>query len=204
MPSKRSSPFRTRQEVERYFNGETIKCLLCGQRFRRLGQHLAAKHDMNVDDYRRHFGLPWSRGLTSAASRKASGWNPKRREKARKVAQQSRFFERAHPTPHREPAPFLKTQFIQNLGGHAAGFDEAFEEKVLTLFHEELTDAAIARVLNVERSTVAKRTLRWRSPKSKRKPKVTTWVAERRDTTANALSLGPQPQLTTTADEAID
>jgi predicted transcriptional regulator len=77
MPSKRSSPFRTRKEVERYFNGETIKCLLCGQRFRRLGQHLAAKHDINVDDYRRRFGLPWSRGLTSAASRKASGWNPK-------------------------------------------------------------------------------------------------------------------------------
>ena len=47
----------------------------------------------------------------------------------------------------------------------SAGFDEAFEEKVLTLFHEELTDAAIARVFNVERSTVAKRTTRWRSPK---------------------------------------
>ena len=56
----------------------------------------------------------------------------------------------------------------------SAGFDEAFEEKVLTLFHEELIDAAIVRVFNVERSTVAKRTTRWRSPKSKRKRKVTT------------------------------
>ena len=137
-------------------------------------------------------------------SRKASGWNPERKEKARKVAQQSRFFERAHPTPHREPAPFLKTQFIQNLGSHAAGFDEAFEDKVLTLFHEELTDAAIARVLNVERSTVAKRTMRWRSPKSKRERKVTTGVAERRGKTANALSLEPKPQPATTADETID
>jgi hypothetical protein len=165
--------FRTRQEVERYFNSETIECLLCGERFRRLGKHLAVKHDMNVDDYRRRFGLPWSRGLTSAASRKASGWNPERKEKARKVAQQSRFFERAHPTLHCDPAPFLRTQLIQNLGSHAAGFDEAFEEKVLTLFHEELSDAAIARVLNVERSTVSKRTMRWRSPKSKRKREVT-------------------------------
>ena len=42
---------------------------------------------------------------------------------------------------------------MQNLGRHAAGFDEAFEEKVLALFLEELSDAAIARVLNVGRAT---------------------------------------------------
>jgi len=28
--------FKTRREVERYFGGKTIECLLCGQRFRRL------------------------------------------------------------------------------------------------------------------------------------------------------------------------
>jgi hypothetical protein len=143
MSNRRPPSFHTRQQVERYFNSETIECLLCGRRFRRLGQHLAAKHDMRADDYRRRFGLPWSRGLTSAASRNASGWNPERREKARKIAQQSRFFELARSAPHREPAPFLKTQFMQNLGRHAAGFDEAFEEKVLALFLEELSDAAI-------------------------------------------------------------
>ena len=196
MSNKRSPPFRTRQDVERYFNGKTIECLLCGQRFRRLGQHLAAKHDMRVDDYRHRFGLPWSRGLTSAASRKASGWNPERKEKARKVARKTRFFERAHPTPHRELAPFLKTQFTENLGSHAAGFDETFEEKVLTLFNEELTDAAIARVLNVERSTVAKRTTRWRLPKSKRAGKVATGIAKR--------GRKIPPELTAAADEAIE
>jgi hypothetical protein len=95
------------------------------------------------------------------------GWNSGRREKARKIAQQSRFFELAHPTPHREPAPFLKTQSIENLGSHAAGFGEAFEERVLALFHEDLSDAAIARVLNVGRATIAKRTARWRLRKSK-------------------------------------
>jgi hypothetical protein len=171
MSNRRPPSFHTRQQVERYFNSETIECLLCGRRFRRLGQHLAAKHDVRADDYRRRFGLPWSRGLTSAASRSASGWNPERREKARKVAQQSRFFELARSAPHREPAPFLKTQFMQNLGRHAAGFDEAFEEKVLALFLEELSDAAIARVLNVGRATVAHRTMRWRWRKPKRKGK---------------------------------
>jgi hypothetical protein len=167
----RRPPFHTRQQIERYFNSETIECLLCGRRFRRLGQHLAAKHDVNADEYRRRFGLPWSRGLTSAASRNASGWNPERKEKARKIAKQSRFFELAHPARRREPAPFLKVQSIQNLGSHAAGLDRTFEEKVMDLFHEELTDAAIARVLNVGRATVAKRTMRWRLRKPKRKGK---------------------------------
>ena len=60
---------------------------------------------------------------------------------------------------------------MQNLGRHAAGFDEAFEEKVLALFLEELSDAAIARVLNVGRATVANRTMRWRWRKPKRKGK---------------------------------
>src|SRR5262245_9079001 len=57
--------FKTCRDVERYFGGKTIECLLCGQRFRR-GGHLAAKHEMSVDEYRTRFGLPWSRGLTSA------------------------------------------------------------------------------------------------------------------------------------------
>jgi hypothetical protein len=171
MSTKRPPPFHSRQDVERYFNSATIECLICERRFRRLSQHLAAKHEMSADDYRRRFGLPWSRGLTSAASRNASGWTPERKEKAKRVAQQSRFFELAHPTRRREPAPFLKTQFVKNLGRHAVGFDQAFEEKVMDLFHEELSDAAIARVLSVERTTVAKRTMRWRLRQPKRKDK---------------------------------
>jgi hypothetical protein len=39
----------------------------------------------------------------------------------------------------------------------------------LALFLEELSDAAIARVLNVGRATVAHRTMRWRKPKRKGK-----------------------------------
>jgi len=162
-------PFQTRREVERYFSGKTIKCLLCGRRFRRLWGHLAAKHGLSVNDYRSRFGLPWSRGLTSAASRTASGWTPERKKKARQVAQQSRFFELAHLTPRREPAPFLKTQAIQNLGSYAIGFREAFEEKVRALFDKGLTDAAIARTLNVGRATVTYRTMHWRKPKRKNK-----------------------------------
>jgi hypothetical protein len=43
-------PFQTRREVARYFGGKTIRCRLCGQRFRRVGTHLAAKHDMSANE----------------------------------------------------------------------------------------------------------------------------------------------------------
>ena len=161
--------FRTRQEVERYFGGKTIKCLLCGGRFRRLGGHLSVKHGMSVDDYRSRFGLPWSRGLTSAASSAASGWTPARKTKARMVAQKRRFFELAHLTPRRQPAPFVKTQAVQNLGSYAVGFGEIFEREVRELFDEGLTDAAIAQTLNVGRATVTYIAMHWRKPRRKNK-----------------------------------
>src|SRR5438876_708758 len=53
---------------------------------------------MSVDEYRSRFGLPWSRGLTSAASVASSGWTDERKAKARKLARKNRFFERAHLT----------------------------------------------------------------------------------------------------------
>jgi ROS/MUCR transcriptional regulator protein len=147
LPCKDAAAFKTRRDVERYFGGKSIECLLCRQRFRRLGGHLAAKHEISVDEYRSRFGLPWSRGLTSAASVASSGWTDERKAKARKLARKNRFFERAHLTARRAPAPFLKAQAIQNLGKHAVGFGKAFEQRVHALFDKGLTDAAIARAL---------------------------------------------------------
>jgi hypothetical protein len=160
-----TTPFRTRQEVDRYFSGKTIKCLLCGERFRRLSFHLFAKHGMSADDYKSRFGLPWTRGLTSATSHCNSGWNAERRIKASKQARKSRFFELAHPVPRREDAPFLKLEWARNLGGRAAGFGPKFERRVRALFEKGLNDTAIARALDVNRSTVRRRTRRWRKPK---------------------------------------
>lgn len=58
----------TAQEVDDYFSGETITCLLCGRGFRRLGGHLQAIHQVTEDDYRARYGLPWRRGLTGTAA----------------------------------------------------------------------------------------------------------------------------------------
>jgi ROS/MUCR transcriptional regulator protein len=157
--------FKTRRDVERYFGGKTIECLLCGLRFRRLAGHLAAKHEMSVDEYRTRFGLPWSRGLTSAASVASSGWTDERKVKARRLARKNRFFELAHLTRRRTPAPFLKAEAVKNLGKHAVGFGKAFERRVRALFDKGVTDAAIARTLDVGRATVTYRTTNWRKRK---------------------------------------
>jgi hypothetical protein len=58
--------FNTRREVEEYFGGDALVCLLCGRSFRALGHHLD-RHAISVRDYKELYGLPFDRGLTSAA-----------------------------------------------------------------------------------------------------------------------------------------
>jgi hypothetical protein len=167
--------FQTRREVERYFGGKTITCLICGGRYGRLSFHLAAKHGMTTDEYKAHFGLPWSRGLISALSLANSGWDSKRRAKASRLARKTKFFKFAHMNGQRRKlAPFLRDEALKHLGTHAVGFGKKFESRVLTLFRRGLTDAAIAEMLDVNTMTVNRRTKHWRksSPRSKsRKPR---------------------------------
>jgi hypothetical protein len=153
--------FKTRLEVERYFGGSTIQCLLCGKRFARLSSHLDAKHDMTTDDYKARYGLPWHRGLTSLRSHAKSGWDAQRRAKQSRLALKTKFFRfpRAH---RREIAPFLKAEAKRNLAPQATGFGKDFERQVRALFNRGLVDAEIAKRLHVARMTVNVRTRRWR------------------------------------------
>jgi hypothetical protein len=48
MPRTAGTAFRTPAEIKRYLSGKSIKCLICGQRFQRLGTHLDAKHRTSV------------------------------------------------------------------------------------------------------------------------------------------------------------
>ena len=152
--------FKTRRDVERYFSGDTIECLICGRHFERLQRHLAAKHGLSADDYKKQFGLPWSRGLTSATSLAKSGWTDERKAKARKFAQKSRFFELAHLTTRRELALFLKAEAIEHLDVNAKALGKKFDLQVRALAEKGLSIRAIARVLNVAHTTVLKRSKR--------------------------------------------
>jgi hypothetical protein len=59
MRAKPPAAFKTRSDIARYFGGNAIECLICGRRFKRLHTHLAAKHGMAADDYKkRHRRAP--------------------------------------------------------------------------------------------------------------------------------------------------
>ena len=154
--------FKTRRDVERYFSGDTIECLICGRHFKRLARHLAAKHNLSADHYKKQFGLAWTRGLTSATSLAKSGWTDERKAKARKFARKSRFFELAHLTSRRELGPFLKAEAVEHLGVNAKALGKKFDLQVRALAEKGLSIRAIARVLNVAHTTVLKRSKRRR------------------------------------------
>ena len=158
MRAKPPAAFKTRRDIARYFGGNTIECLICGRRFKRLHTHLAAKHGMAADDYKKRFGLPWTRGLTSATSLANSGWT-----------QKSRFFDLARSRSRRELAPFLKTEAVEHLGVNAQAFGGKFDARVRALAQKGLGIRAIARVLKVAHTTVLERIKRSRKRKPKRR-----------------------------------
>lgn len=57
--------FKNREEINAYFQGDKIECLLCGKYFKALATHIIRTHEYTVDEYKKEFGLPWGRGLTS-------------------------------------------------------------------------------------------------------------------------------------------
>lgn len=62
-----NEPFTTKEEIDKYFSGDKLVCLLCGRPFKSLCGHLSV-HGSNVDKYREEFGLPFSRGLIGEAT----------------------------------------------------------------------------------------------------------------------------------------
>ena len=57
------------EQVNDYLSGNTVECLICGKRYQWLYNHIVKMHDTSPDDYRRRFGIPFTRSLTSAKFR---------------------------------------------------------------------------------------------------------------------------------------
>jgi len=69
-------------------DGERVQCHVCGGWFANLGQHATFGHGLDVDEYRRRFGLKATTGLVGSALRAALA----RRAAARKgTATYARF-----------------------------------------------------------------------------------------------------------------
>jgi len=62
--------FKSRKEIDEYFEGNKIKCLICGKYLKSLAKHLVYKHQITADEYKKKFGLPWGRGLTADDTKK--------------------------------------------------------------------------------------------------------------------------------------
>lgn len=54
----------SKKDVEEYFSGDRIQCLICGKWYKALVSHITM-HGISVDEYRDRFNIPWGRGLVS-------------------------------------------------------------------------------------------------------------------------------------------
>ena len=61
----REDKFQSKEDVEYYFNGDRIQCLLCGKWYRQINNHHLKLHNTTIDEYKERFGLPWRKGLCS-------------------------------------------------------------------------------------------------------------------------------------------
>ncbi len=59
--------FQSRADIENYFAGERVRCLLCGRDFRILDTHLRRVHSLTSDDFRERYGIPYLRGLCGSS-----------------------------------------------------------------------------------------------------------------------------------------
>jgi hypothetical protein len=102
--------FETKEQIDFYFSGDKIECLLCGKTYRGLGVHLLKIHGVTDDQYRARYGLPWGRGLTSAASKefrsKVITSRPGFAEFMRDLS--ATYQPLTVEAPHRDHMPYLK------------------------------------------------------------------------------------------------
>lgn len=68
MQVQTNAVFQNMEEVNDYLSRNTIECLICGKHYQALHIHIIRRHNMQADDYRRRFGIPFTRGLISATA----------------------------------------------------------------------------------------------------------------------------------------
>lgn len=110
--------FKTVFEIENYFSGDKIECLVCGKWFKELGWHLKKKHNMQCDEYREKYGLPWTRGLVSEELHVRKSDMAKKLTSSGLIAKNfdvGEFRKRRNRAQARPPQPFFK-DFIRKTG----------------------------------------------------------------------------------------
>ena len=120
--------FETKEQVDAYFAGDKIQCLLCGRAMKNLACHLGRIHGMTCDAYRTKYGLRWWRGLSSddlrtARSLARKAYAATHIDQLRETAALGREAMRKNPPIRRKKAPFVlreatkrATRMVKNKG----------------------------------------------------------------------------------------
>ena len=59
----RNFVFKSYDEYKQYFVGDRIICLLCGKHYRALGNHLRVSHETGIENYKKKYGILWTKSL---------------------------------------------------------------------------------------------------------------------------------------------
>lgn len=120
--------FDTPEKLDEYFGGTKIVCLRCGKKYRTLGVHLKTMHEMEPDEYREIYGIPWTYGLSCAATTQLHSDEAKRKIESGEwtpSAEQARL-ARMNLSEQRKRQPVRAVLLERNL--HTLNKDKTGEE----------------------------------------------------------------------------
>ena len=141
--------FKTKVDIDKYFSGDRIQCLVCRHWYKQLSLHIKL-HDMNDDDYREKFGLPWTKGLCCHETSKKRSIAVKNRIESGEldvfsVLDKHRF--KAHATNSRRKKPDYEINELK----------EAIKRNPASVTHKKWTDEDFYKI--VRRAKEQKRSI---------------------------------------------
>jgi len=152
--------FIDKKDIKKYFEGDTVQCLICFKWYKSLCSHLRV-HDITVDQYKTKFGLPFSKGLCGNTVSNNFRENAKRLRMEGKILTgiiSEEHAQKVHKTGHRRITPAHSIDrgiFFAELGKrnkyHTLNF-----KKCWSLFNNGLTQKDIGKKYNVSQTTVSR------------------------------------------------
>jgi len=71
--------FKDFDEYKQYFVGDRIICLLCGKNYRAIGNHVQWIHETTIEEYKKKYGIFWTKSLTCDDTHEIMSNNAKER-----------------------------------------------------------------------------------------------------------------------------
>ena len=115
--------FLTPEALSAYFGGSKIQCLRCGKMYRALGLHLKTAHEMEPDEYRGIYGIPWTYGLDCAETTKIRADIMRENIEDGTVMLVKDIYKKAIGAPRRARQPVRDVLTNRNLAKMNAGKD---------------------------------------------------------------------------------